>query len=101
MAATSNKVVPGPGTYQPSFSSVESHPPMASLGTSHRTDIAMKTVGPGPIYDVRLKPEPPFWEIKKEGLKLNRPWDEVGPGSYDIPASFPDAPKYSPKTINK
>jgi hypothetical protein len=54
----------------------------------------MRAEGPGPVYDTRRKPEPPYWRIAKEGLKVRRPPDDVGPGTYDIPAFVPDAPRY-------
>ena len=85
---------PGPGTYEPNYAAVEGSSPKAALGSGKRSDIVVRATGPGPVYDTRSKPEPPFWRIAKEGLKVRRPLDDVGPGTYDIPAFVPDAPRY-------
>jgi hypothetical protein len=88
------KQVPGPGAYEPNYAAVLGHAPKAALGSGKRSTIVMRAEGPGPVYDTRRKPEPPYWRIAKEGLKVRRPPDDVGPGTYDIPAFVPDAPRY-------
>lgn len=88
------KLGPGPGAYDPNYAAVEGNSPKAALGSGKRSNIVMKAPGPGPVYDTRSKPGPPYWRFPKEGLKVRRLPDDVGPGTYDIPAFVPDAPRY-------
>jgi hypothetical protein len=92
---------PGPGAYDPTFSHIDNHRAMASIGSSHRTDLTRGFMSPGPKYDVRTQPKPPFWSFRKEGPKMEQFIDGVGPGEYTHVPTVPDAPKYAFFTSKK
>ena len=91
------QTIPGPAAYDLHYSAVEGHSPKAALGSGKRTDIVLQSASPGPIYSTRLPPDPPYWKIHKEGLKVRRPPDDVGPGTYTLPPCVPDSPHYQSK----
>jgi len=82
---------PGPGTYNPSYSSTFEKMPSYGLGKDHKIQKQKIQDTPGPgNYWVRNGPEGPKWVFGKEERKRTRATEAPGPGTYyeDVPTTI-------------
>jgi len=92
--------VPGPGQYEPAFSSVTKRVGISITRGSKRNTLFVqenKIPGPGAYYEESKKLKGPVFSFKKSKEVQPKP-SELGPGSYKIPSTIANWPSY---TMNK
>jgi len=90
------RYVPGPGAYNPSVNLVKENGPAIGMGSSNRHDLYASKSNPGPgQYDTRGNIAGPKWGFGSEMRGKNHKSAVPGPGSYNLPTTVGDVPKYA------
>jgi len=93
-----DRTSPGPGAYDPSVDPIKIKNPKVGMGLGIREGPCKPEDGPGPAaYDTRGRIRGPKWGFgsSKRNRSDQKQVAEPGPGAYNIPPKFADAPKYA------